>query len=344
MKKLKWKHLLLIFGASSLFYNAWLDEVVEQKKDFITLNRPLSNEEIKQKIHAPFNKIPGLFDEMSMEFDKLVEEKKVYEKYLNEIIILENLPQQKETINTYKGKYFSYHQNLTGFSNILYATKNELETSTKKVQSISDELRNTYRGKEQRTIIDTEADDIEKDYSIYTDWLTIAIVNTAKVLHDLNLANMKFESKIDKALKRLEIPEPQKVTNYTPPPEILQKAIPEEKIEIEEEKPIEKIIAPIKIEEKKTVWEEIEKSNLKEDVKKSDELYNSGNDSLKNENLTNAMNNFSESVKYNKKNYQAISGISKVYIKTGKYDSAVKIINIALEVFKKNKKTPDYVK
>ncbi len=340
MKNLNIKNILLVFLLCSIFYNAWIEDILEEKRDFITYEKPATTKSIRETIREPFNKIPELFDELNTEFEKLIKEKGDFDKYFNEIIILTNLAQEKEIITEYKGKYLPLNQHVAEFSNVLFSRKNDLDTAIQKVKKNADDLKSSYHDKGKRAIINSEADDVQKDYEIYTDWLTIALGNTVKILGDLILANMKFESRINQAPEGLEIPEPQEITKFTPPP--LGKLLP---AVVSNEKGTNLITEKEEVKEKKEedVWEEIEKSDLKEDLKQSEQLYNSGNDSYKKGELDEAMNNYKESVKHNKKNYHAIAGISKVYIKKKKYDESINIINIAIKTFKKTK-TFDYYK
>ena len=310
----------------TLFYNAWVEDVLDEKRDFLTYEKPASNEDLKQKIHAPFVNIPKLFEELHAEFENIMQGKKDFDRYFNEIIQIENLSQQKDIQAKYKMKYLNLHQNIVEFSNVLMSRQDDLDTVYQKVENIVEELKRTYPAESKKQIISSELNDVDNEYNLYIEWLFITVKNTAKILNDINLADIKFESKIDEELRlQTDIPGPQKITNFpmTKAPSVEAESI----VEMQEEK-----------EEEVDIWKEIEESDIKEDKKQSDKLYRSGNKLYKEKIYDKALNEYKESVKHNKKNIWAIAGISKVYIETKKYDNAISMINRAIEVFKTTRK------
>ncbi len=328
MKKFSIKTIIIIIFLCFLFYNSWVEEVLDEKKDFITYEKPVSEADLKKKIHAPFEDIPKYFEELYAEFESIMQEKNDFDKYFTEIIQLEKLSERKDIQAKYKVTYLSLHQHVAEFSNILMSRQSELDIALSRVEKICQDFRETYKTASQKTLINNEYDDIQKEYSLYIEWLFVTVKNTAKILNDINLANIKFESKINEELKlEKEIPSPQKITNYVRP-----KIVPtqqEDSIMTE---------TKVEVEEKEDVWQEIVESDIKEDKKQSDKLYESGNKLFKEEKFDNALTDYKESAKHNKKNFWAITGICKVYIKTKEYDDAIFMINKAIEVFKTTRK------
>lgn len=329
MKNLSFKTIIAIIFLCFLFYNSWVEEVLDEKKDFLTYEKPISEKDLKQKIHAPFEDIPKYFEELHTEFESIMQEKNDFDKYFNEIIQIEKLSERKDVQAKYKVTYLSLHQHVAEFSNILMSLQTELNKALSRVERICEDLRQTYNTGSKKNIIDNEYDNMQKEYSLYIEWLFVTVRNTATILNDINLANIKFESKINEELKlEKEIPSPQKITNYARP-----------KIaSVQEDSLMTEKKAEAEVEKEEDIWQEIVESDIKEDKEQSDKLYESGNKLFKEEKYENAINDYKESVKCNKKNFWAIAGISKVYIKTKEYDDAIFMINKAIEIFKTTRK------
>jgi len=251
--------------------------------------------------------------------------------YFNEIIKIENLSDQKDIHAQFKVKYLDLNQNVADFSNVLISRWAELDKAFDKSEKIADDLKRKY-GSEKKVLINEEFQDIQNEYNLYIEWLATTIKNTATILNDLSLASIKFESKINEELKLKEkIPPPAPVTNFPMPERLKTKTRKVQEKKIEKLEPIEP--QP----EEKDLWVEIEQSDRKEDKKKSQNLYKEGNKNLEKKNYDKALNDYTEAVKYDKNNFRAVAGISKVYIKIKKYDNAINMINKAIEIFKKNK-------
>ncbi len=313
MKKSAIKTSLLIFLLSFIFYNGWIEDVLDQNRDFLTYEKTGEDQDIKKKINAVFSFIPSYFDQLKVQFNQLSQEKADFDNYFNEIIQLADLSQEKDVIADYKMKYLSLIKNFDDMKNILASAENKLESSFNEVNQIVAEYKNTFKEDPVKNkIADKELYQIQQQVNTHTEWIANTSQTIDDYIHDLNNKNKEFEAKTKETV------------------------LPEEE-SLKTDKMIEPQTSEMKDSKKEDIWQEIQKSKLTKDKKKSDKLYNNANQLFEKGDYQEALQQYKKAAQYNKDNFMALAGISKVYIINKQYDPAINMINRAINIFKKTK-------
>lgn len=313
MKKSAIKTSLLIFLLSFIFYNGWIEDVLDQNRDFLTYEKIGEDQDIKKKINTVFSFIPPYFDQLKGQFNQLSQEKADFDNYFNEIIQLENLFQERDVIADYKMKYLSLIKNLDDMKNILVSAGNKLDSSFNKINQIVTEYKNIFKeDPEKNKIADKEFYRIQQQVNTHTEWIANTSQTIDDYIQDLNNKNKEFEAKTKEVV------------------------IPEKEL-LKTDKIIDPHTSKMKDSKEEDIWQEIQKSKLTKDKKKSDKLYNNANQLFEKGDYQEALQQYKKAAQYNKDNFMALAGISKVYIKNKQYDPAINMINRAISIFQKIK-------
>ncbi len=160
----KLKYLLLILVTCFFFYNGWIEDVLDQGRDFITLQKPINDQDIIDRLNEPFKSIREKYPFLNEDYEKL-----------NQIT-----PATNELIE---------------FKEKIITAQNELTMAFSQVTKTADELKDEVKpDKDKLLFIMNEQIKIEQENTLYAQWFAATLQNLDNLLSQTSTTNAEAQS------------------------------------------------------------------------------------------------------------------------------------------------------
>ncbi|MDD5065500.1 MAG: tetratricopeptide repeat protein [bacterium] len=289
-------YILIFLSVFLLFFNGWVEDKVFEL-------------ELKPRLNKPFLPVDENYGMLQARYSELLLEKGRFDALLEGTLALSNLYLNKEACSQYTNAYSSYSRKLTDMKSGLEPFRNANEAAYQEVQVL---LGDAKASMEKGTDLFSAFQSIEGKKHLYAEWASTTESHVQALTEELSLKNEEVRVRM-------------KPKSFSALTALLSK------VKGTGNKPV----TPLSIKPE----EIIEAMNVQErpqNRKESMNLYTEGTKLMEAGAVDEAMKKFKQSVELDKNNYKAMQSIAEVYIVNKEFNSAIRIINTAIDVYKKN--------